>query len=73
MKIAIVVLVVVSASLTFTSLCDGNPMPQSGGTIRTGNRLFDLFYAPELFILNAINRILRKDRNVGRPGPQSQG
>ena len=65
--------VVISAALAFTSFCDGNPLPQSGGTIQTGNRLFDLFYAPELFILNAINRMLRNGRNAGRPRPQAQG
>ena len=61
------------------SFCGASPLPQSGGTIqtgfnqiRTGNRLFDLFYAPELFILNAINRMLGNGRS-NRPRPQVQG
>ena len=65
--------IVATAAFVGISFCEGNPLPQSGGNIRTGNRLFDLFYAPELFILNAINRMLRNGRNVGRPRPQLQG
>ena len=61
-----------TATLLVVSFCEANPLPQSGGTIRTGNRLFDLFYAPELFILNAINRMFRNGRS-NRPRPQVQG
>ena len=60
----------VTAAFVFVSFCEGHPLPQSGisntsrqTAIRTGNPLFDLFYAPELFILNAINRMLRRGRN----------
>ena len=37
-------------------MLEGKPVPQSGGIIRTNNPAFDLFFAPELFVLNAINQ-----------------
>ena len=46
-----------TVSLHYISVCEGNPLPQSGGIIRTNNPAFDLFFAPELIVLNAINPV----------------
>ena len=48
-----------TVSLHYISVCEGNPLPQSGGIIRTNNPAFDLFFAPELIVLNAINQAVR--------------
>ena len=55
-----------------------NPFTKSGTTnrqsIRTGNRLFDLFFLPELLLLDALNSLFRgRNNRNSRPRPQQSG
>ena len=43
-------------AMFYVSAIEAKPVPQSGGVIRTNNPAFDLFFAPELLVLNAINQ-----------------
>ena len=55
-----------------------NPFTKSGTTnrqsIRTGNRLFDLFFLPELLLLDALNSLFRgRNNRNSRPRPPQSG
>ena len=54
--------IISTIALFYIRFCDGKPLPQSGGIIRTNNPAFDLFFAPELIFLSAINQAVRNGR-----------